>query len=76
MTNKSGEQAHMNYEYFIHALKYKVKHGGNGSKRVKQKEIALVIDCTPEHLSGILSHNQRRKASLHLQEIPLQEMMV
>jgi len=57
-----------NYEYFIYATRYKIKHGGPNGGKLKQKDFAEAIDCSPEHLSGILSPRQLRRASLSLQE--------
>ena len=57
-----------NYEYFIFATRYMIKHGGRNGGKLIQKDFADAVACTPEHLSGILSQRQSRKASSGLQE--------
>ncbi len=57
-----------NYEYFILATRYMIKHGGRSGGKLIQKDFADSVACTPEHLSGILSQRQSRKASIGLQE--------
>lgn len=65
---ENNTQLSRNYDFFICATKHMVKHGGKGGGKLIQKDFANAVGCTPEHLSGILSANQRRKASVGLQE--------
>ena len=57
-----------NYDYFIFATRYMIKHGGRNGGKLIQKDFAYAVECTPEHLSGILSSKQSRRASIGLQE--------
>ena len=65
---RNGSEVYKSYEYFLHAIRFKVKQRNKEGKKVKQKDVANAIDCSPVHLSGILSVKQTRKASPRLQE--------
>lgn len=65
---KTTESSPTNYEYFICAARHMIKHGGINGGKLRQRDFALGLGCSPEHLSGILSSRQKRQASVGLQE--------